>query len=419
MEVMKICHSRAIIKLENKYDPLCAIKTIDSLSVMDPRIRCIAGCKPNTEQLRAVKAFVKEAGDALLELRLYPNLDTTSADDLPSGMLAIMEPAAPVNAALISDQLFEGVAGVKVLGDVPKEKALIKQATAALQEAVQQQPEPGVRFNGEVRSAKHNRDTRQWAPELGGPGSFVGLYSQLQDDHRTKRYWIVGRSTVSAYVQDLKAALVKEQPTYRDLVNADEWKKRISFGVDGANRNLGRMLANAAEACGVVVPRRSEICAHLIDSNHLQPEMAVPDIEQHTHAIQTVGFEGKPAVALSYGVVFAEECYAERFLLVASQYDGIISFPLSDYAAISNAMALPADTGRKVAPAQLPVGAQHYAGRTTGVMWEGGDATHPDLHVDAFNSIGTPVFRDGMRQLGWNTSDREDRLVPLAVKIYH
>jgi hypothetical protein len=386
---------------------------------MDPRVRCIAGCTPNAEQLRKIDAYVRAAGDALLELRVFPNLDTTSADDLPTGMLAIMAPGAPVNAALISDQLFEGVAAVKVASPVHKEKALIKQASVALKEAVQQTPAAGVRFSGDVRDAKYNRDTRQWAPELGGPGSFVGIYSQLEEDHRTKSYWVVARSTVPEYVRDVKQALIKEQPTYRDLVQGHEWKKRLSFGVNGANRNLGRMLANAAEACGVAVPRRDEICAHLIDANHLPPEIAVPDIEQHTHTIESVAFEGKPAVALSYGVVHADECFTERFLLVASQYDGIISFPLSDYSAISQAMALPADTGRKMAPAQLPVGAQHYDGRTNGVMWEGGGKTHPDLHVAAFNPIGTPAFRNGMSQLGWDVKDREQRLVPLAVKIYH
>jgi hypothetical protein len=189
--------------------------------------------------------------------------------------------------------------------------------------------------------------------------------------------------------------------------------------VDGANRNLGRMLANAAEACGVEVPRRDEICAHLIDSNHLQPEIAVPDVEQRTHTIATMAFEGKPAVGLSYGVVLGDDCYGERFLLVASQYDGIISFPLSDYAAVTRAMALPADTGRKVAAAELPIGAQHYEGRTKNVFWEGGSKTHPDLHVGAFNSISTPAFREGMKQLGWKAEDREARLVPLAVKIFH
>lgn len=385
---------------------------------MDPRIECIGGFKPSAEQLRKIDAFVREAGDALLQLRLFPSLDTTSLDDLPSGMMAIMAPDAKVNAALISDQLFEGLAAVRVAATPDmKEKQLLKRATASLQEAVQQTPPKEQRFAGEVRSSK-NRDTRQWAPELGGPGSFLGIYSQLQADHRNKDYWIVARSTVPAYVRDVKAAMVKEQPTYRDLVQGDQWVRRLSFGADGANRNLCRMLANCAEACGVEVTRRDEICAFLKDANHLQPEVAVPDVEQHTHTMQTVGFQGKPAVALSYGIVFADECYRDKLLLVSNPYDGIIGFPISDYNAVERAMGLPTDTGRKMAAADLPIGSQHFANRTKGVMWEGGGETHPDLHSNAFNSISSSAFREAMQQLGWNAADREDRLVPLAVKIY-
>lgn len=386
---------------------------------MDPRVVCIGGFKPNSEQLRKIEAFVQEAGDALLQLRLFPSLDTTSTDDLPSGMIAIMKPGAKVNVALVSDQLFEGLAAVRVAGSAGlKDKQLLKRATAHLQEAVQQTPPKEQRFAADVRSAK-NRDTRQWAPELGGRGSFLGIYSQLQADHRSKDYWIVARSTVPAYVQDVKQAIVKEQPSYRDLVHGDEWVRRLSFGADGANRNLGRMLANGAEACGVEVERRDEVCAFLLDNNHLPPEMAVPDVEQHTHDIRTVGFQGQPAVALSYGIVFTEECFSDKLFLVSNPYDGIIGFPISDYASVAAAMGLPTDTGRKMAAADLPIGSEHYAGRTKGVMWEGGGKEHPDLHVGAFNSIASPAFREAMQQLGWNAADREDRLVPIAVKIYH
>jgi len=392
---------------------------------MDPRVTCVAGFQPSAAQQASVAAYVKEAGAALWELRLFPNLDTTAsadAGDLPTGMLAVMDPAARVNVSLISDQLFEGLAGVRVATGGLKEKALIK-AAPALQEAAFQAPKQA--FAGDVRSAKNNKDTRQWAPQLGGPGSFVGVYSQLQDDHRTKHFWIMARSTVPGYVRDLKQAMVKAPvaPTYRDLVQADEWKRRLSFGADGANRNLGRLLANAAEAVGVEVPRRDEICAYLADANHLAPEVAVPDVMQHTHTIQSVGWRGKPAVALAYGVVPADECFHERFYVVANPFDGIIAFPLVDYASVTSAMALPADTGRKTAPAALAVGAAHYEGRTAGVVWEGKDkssgSVHPDLHRDAFHAAHVDgAFRRGMKELGWRAEDREERLVPVALKLW-
>jgi hypothetical protein len=385
---------------------------------MDPRIECVAGFKPSAEQQRKLGAFVKEAGPALLQLRVFPSLDTTSSDDLPTGLLAIMDPSARVNVSLISDQLFEGLAAVRVPTHPDlKEKQLRKNALAQLQSAVQQTPAKEVRFAGDVRSRK-NTDLKAWAPELGGPKAFLGVYSQLKEDHRSKDYWIVARSTVPAYVADVKGDIVKGAPTYRDLMQGDEWTSLLSFGAHGADRNLGRLLANGAEACGVEITRRDEICAFLKDANHMPPEIAVPDVEQHTHAIQTVAFRGKPAVALSYGVVFANETFSDKLFLVANPFDGIIGFPISDYASVESAMGLPTDTGRKMDAASLPLGAAHYEGRTEGVLWEGGAATHPDLHADAFNSVSTPAFREAMTQLGWNASDREDRLVPLAVKIW-
>lgn len=385
---------------------------------------CVAGFQPSAAQQASVAAYVKEAGPALLELRLFPNLDTTAsadAGDLPTGMLAVMDPAARVNVSLISDQLFEGLAGVRVATTGLKEKALIK-AAPALQEAAFQAPKQA--FAGDVRSVKNNKDTRQWAPQLGGPGSFVGVYSQLQDDHRSKQFWIMARSTVPGYVRDLKQALVKAPTTtYRDLVQGDEWKRRLSFGADGANRNLGRLLANAAEAMAVEVPRRDEICAFLVDANHLAPETAVPDVTQHTHTIQSVAWHGKPAVALAYGVVPADECFGSRFYVVANPYDGIIAFPISDYGSVTTAMALPADTGRKTAPAALAVGDAHYEGRTAGVVWEQSakekSDVHPDLHRDAFHAAHVDgAFRRGMTQLGWKMADREERLVPVALKLW-
>lgn len=386
---------------------------------------CVGGLKPSAEQLRKVGAFVREAGDALLELRLFPNLDTTSDEDLPSGMIAVMRPDATVNAALVSDQLFEGVAAVKVATPNLKEKQLLAKSKL-LQEAVQQQPAESERFTGEVRSLKTNKDVRAWAPELGGPGSFLGIYSQLKEDHRNKEFWIVGRSTVPAYVQDVKQALVAEQPTYRQLVNDDAWRRRLSFGVHGADRNLGRMLANAAEACGVEVTRTDEVSAHLADVNHLAPEIAVPDVMQHTHTIQTVSLRNKPAVALTYGVIPAGECYGDRVWVVGNPYDGIVGFPLVDQTKVTQAMGMPCDTGRKTPAASIPLDVQHYHGRLQGVIWEGSSnnaigsaAVHPDLHPQAFHSIASSsAFHGAMRELGWNATHREQRLVPVTLKIW-
>ena len=374
------------------------------------------------DQISKINAYIEAQPEgALLGLKLFPNFDATSDELLPSGMLAMFNPGAKVDPTVIGDNMFQLLAVSKVYGD-PKQLTdeYFNSKLGAIKTAVDQVPEQ--RISGAIRNNK-SKELDVWAPELGGPGSFVGVYSKLRDDYRTKDYYIAARGSIPAYVQDLKQSIAgsANPPLYRDLVSADEWKRQIGYGVHAARRNLFRGIANVAEAAGVQIVRTDDMSAVLPNANCAPPEMAVPEWEQTTNAIKSVTYNGKPAVAISYGVVASNECLRlenRQFFVVGNAYDGISIFNLSDHTKIENALALPVDTGRNKAPETISASdISQYKGRLEGVVWEGTGKVHADLHPEAFKPINA-AFRETMKQSGWNPEDHVERLIPTAIKIW-
>jgi hypothetical protein len=377
--------------------------------------------KLTPEQKAKLTAFIESqpAGD-LLALKVYSNLDTTSEDDVPSGMVAVFRPDALVDPTLISDNMFQVMAISKVFpGESGIKDGYFEGKEQALKLAVDQfAPMPA---SAKIHHKVTNREVEVWAPEMGGPGSFVGVYSKLHEDHRTKDYFIAARATVPLMVQELKQDIIAEQPRYIDLVASDEWNRKVRYGVHVSRRNVFRAIANAAEACSVSVDRMTDISACLKDANHAQPEMAVPQWVQTTHGISTAVHDGKPAVLITYGVVPASECLLlkqNHFFVAASAYDGLVQFNLSNHKDIEEAGGIPADTGRKVAPEKLSEAESAFVGRSQGVVWDGKNARHVDLHVDAFKPVG-PEFKGAMQNMGWNPVEHVQKLVPVALKLYN
>lgn len=390
-------------------------------------IECIGFDKPNAKQMEKIKAIIEsQAPGDLLAVRLYPNLDVTNEEEMPSGVQLIMNPGAKVDPTLISSSLFQVFAVSKVHSD----EALTDDyfASKSLKDAVDQFPAQPLK--ADIRSLKTNVEKQAWAPELGGPGSFVGVYSKAKDgDFRNKDYFIAARGTAPLLVKDLRQRIASQQPkgvTFRDLLNKDEWRSLLAAGEQGARRNVFRNIANAAEACEVTVQRIDDNAAFLADPNHAPPEMAVPDWEQNTFSIRSGVYNNKPAVLLSYGVVPAQDCLLMKdqlFFVVANAYDGVAAFKVANHNKIQAAHGLPSDTGRKMAYEEVPRNEQAYKGRMNGVAWDVpagqiNSSIHADLHVDSHHAIG-PLFKQSMMHMGWNATEHVEKLLPLPLKIYN
>lgn len=394
-------------------------------AIAAPQIEWV-GVQPdslNAQQHSKLAAFIRNAGDGLLGVRIFPNFDALSSE-MPSGMVAIYKPEARVDASTFSDDLFQVMAVKQV--QAPVEKAAeaddyFAKRLPLIQEAVAQTPAPQETVREVTRKPTSNRDTHPWAPQLGGRGSFAGVYSHARDgDTRKKDYYFVVRAGIPNYVADLKKDLAIKQPEFRELMYENPWNQRIHFARNAASRNACRILANLGEACQVPVRRMADMDAKRAGPDCAQPELAISDWEHVTHSIEAIEWQGKPAVAVSYGVVPSHTCLIDKeFFVVANPYDGISRFPLSNTEDLQTAIGLPIDTGRKMTAAQL-VGASIPADRLQGVTWDRDDTTnksfHPDLHQDAFRPLGKE-FKAAMREMGWNPEHHAERLLPIAVKI--
>jgi len=288
---------------------------------------------------------------------------------------------------------------------------------------------PAHPLKAELRSLKTNVEKQAWAPELGGPGSFVGVYSKAKDgDYRNKDYFIAARGTVPLLVKDLRQRIASQPQgvTFRDLVSKEEWRNLMQYNQQSARRNVFRTIANAAEACQVNVQRIDDNAAFLKDPNHAPPEMAVPDWEQNNFSIRSGIYKNKPAVFVSYGVVPAEDCLLLKdklFFVVANPYDGVAAFKVTDHNKIQAAQGLPSDTGRKMAYADVPRIEQAYKGRMEGIHWDSpanaiASSINPELHAEAYNVIGA-AFKQSMQHMGWDATEHVEKLLPLPLKIYN
>ena len=375
--------------------------------MLNPLCECV-GFSPASltkEQVAKVNAFVlNHTPEALLlGVKLFPNLDTSSESDIPTGMTALYDPRGVVDMSSIGDSLFQVMAVSRILKPQPGETYELKDEyfsgpskIEALQASVDQFPAQPATGSEEMLHHKTLREMQQWAPELGGPGSFVGVFSKMRDgDHRHKDYYIAARGTVPLVVQDLKAALSApvtgsnlSATTYGDLVKSSTPAgKRVQHGAEAARRNVARVLSNAAEALGVAITRADDIDAHLPHVDCAPPEKALPDWEQATHAIRSSVVQGRAVVAINYGVVPSDTCLMikdQSFFVVGSNaaQDGMAVFNLSRHEQVMSVTAVPGDTG------------SNY-------------------------TVTAPAFKGGFKTFGWDAEQHPlERMIPLLTKTY-
>lgn len=371
------------------------------------KITCVGTFTLSPAQKAKLVKLVESSPD-LLGLDCYSNVDCTSDEDVPSGIAMYFPLNAPVDPTLIHGNLFQVTCASKINGDTLTD-AHFADKLGDMARVVEQHPAPAISTT--TRHPDVSPDRKAWIPELGGPGSFVGAYYRLRENHRDKDYYLIVKSSIPTFVTEFKQRLSRQPTTtYGDLVN----DKLLIAGQYLAKRNAQRNLANAAEAFQVSIPRTEDTASHITDPHHALPVRAVPTWVQPSVSIGQVLYRGKtPAVGLFYGLVKREDCTAanEKTLFVASNpYDGIYVFPLKNPL---KEPWMPADTGHsEEQPSTKKIEASC-------ITWErkATTPTHPDLTKGAFKPVNK-VFKSFMKQAGWNAEDHVGVLVPLAVKIY-
>lgn len=362
---------------------------------------------------------IVESAPSILGLHYFSNLDTTSNEDVPSGIAMYFPPDAKVDATLISDNMFQVLAVSRVLSP-PYGKTLSDEyftgKLTEISEAIEQYPR--LAADGTTRHPHTNEDRKVWNGELGGVGSFVGVYFQLRDDHRTKDYYYVAQGTVPLVVRDLKQMINEKAPTFQEMLFGKEWKGTVAHASYLANRNAQKNLATLSEVCQTGIKRTKDVGAALVNERgervpHMAPpDRAVPTWQQNTYSIRDTMYQGKPAVAIYHGVVPKQDLSAlTRYFVVANPVDGLYSFPISRCTG-SNVAGLPADTGKQLNKSNKPKSIARDI-----ITWEEQNKyEHED--VQRANPL-TKSIKGAIKAAGWNAEEHIGLLVPLALKLYN
>lgn len=314
------------------------------------KVRCVGGLKPEdltVDNKAKLQMFVK-AGEksGLIGIDCFSNLDTSMEEEVPSGTIFYFSPNAVVDPTLISDNLFQQLAISKIV-EAPYEKELNNAHFTSNAKAIQSAIPPLI---GEELTITNGVETGPWVSELSGASSFVGIFSQMSDDHQTKDYYVVGKATApTSVIQHLKQEMNKHAPTYGQLLRDPEWTKQIAEGNYLASRNVNRNLAQTAEAYNVGIGRMPDFSSVTKDASHGVGERSQPNYTQKVYSIQEVqDVNGNKLVAFYNGVIPASSTVnKDKYFLVSNPAkDGIYVFPITSYSSGggSSFSGIPADS---------------------------------------------------------------------------
>lgn len=375
----------------------------------------------NKDQETKLNALLKSCPD-MLGIQYFSNLDTSSGEEVPSGIAMYFSPDALVDSTLISDNMFQVFAVSRVMG-APHGKTLNDEYFAGkldeINAAVKQFPR--LPATGLTRAPGDNKDRKAWNPELGGPGSFAGVYFQLRDDHRTKDYYYVSQGTVPLVVEDLKSQINERAPTFQELLHGKDWRGLIDHTEYMAQRNVQKNLVALSEVCQTSISRVDDGGAALVNEKdepvpHMaMPERANPTWQQKTYSIRETMYRAKPAVAIYNGVVPKQDCAGDRYFVVANPYDGIYSFPL-EKDLIRSVAAVPANTGSGIDKKPSA------RGKSLKILtYEGKGSSSSSSTIEEEVMRGNPLtmsIKESIKAVGWNPENHVGLFVPLALKVY-
>jgi hypothetical protein len=340
------------------------------------------------EQKDAInRIFASQKDKGLVGMEIFKNFHVQN--DIPTGLRLHYKSSAKIDASVLPDNLFERVAAVKVLN------APVTTDQNVLLSVAPQDPPVKLRLTEDVRHPRKNTDTRHWVNELGGIGSFVGLFNHIDPlDPRKTEHVLLARSAPVQYTKDLKSKIRKNpNMTYNDLFNDS---LQLTAGENFAERNINRNLLQAAQALGTSIPFVSDVHS----SAPVRVELAVPDWSVSTCSL--VRNTMNDTVTLNYGVIPAQSVQSEAFI-IGSPYDGVYVFPLKLRQNTREAGGVPVDTG--MAKTQAPPMISQC------IVSENAVAQHMSAPIDN-------DFKEAMKQYGWKAEDTMTRMLPVAVKVW-
>jgi hypothetical protein len=376
------------------------------------------------DQKNALERLVKYS-DGLIGVQVFPNIDVSDHENIPTGIVMYFDPSATVDASVIHENLFETLNVSKVLKGPHIKNGVVDDATftkisSDFCDSVRQHPQDAA--HPKIRSDKM-LELEPWTSELGGKGSFVGAFSQLDANHRDKTYYLAAKGTAPLIVQDLKQEIASRKPTFRELVSNKDWSTKLRNGQYIASRNVQRNIADAASASQVAIARIRDLGGKSPTPDHAYPLRAEPEWKQSSHSIRDAMWQGKPTVAIYSGVVPSTDRHASvnnDVFVAQNPYDGLTVFPIISSPKVDG---FAVDTGRNVArkPHTEKNNARQIAARAADVVkWEEQKThpLHPDVSPDAWNPIDEQ-FKNSMKQGGWSSDAGTRKLLPVVVKLYN
>ena len=383
----------------------------------EPEIRKHAALSEGQEAaLQEVMATF--APDTVLCVDTMANFDASNDEDLPSGMVLTVSPDAIADVACLPDTLFT----YRVVHKI-KDGALSEHDVRNNNEIQTRIDENLKQYSSrppalKLRSPTTGKDMDEWDPELGGRNARVTICKALRENMRDEDYYLMAQGTAPVAVKELKQEIAKRKPTFGQLINDENWSRKISYVRSLAQRNVKRNLSLAAQAIGIKIRDVEDVSAYASPGN-AKPMRADPHWMQNTSNILPAVYQNQMAVAIYNGVVNKMACYKSKdnkFFVTSGPYNAMVAFAIPEKI---DAIGLPADTGRCVA-SDTPSGDTTLLAKRAdmGFMWDAKQEHphHDDLADGAFNPVGG-AFKASMKRAGWDAEIPPQAMVPILTKM--
>lgn len=342
----------------------------------------------------------------------FVNADFTDGEDMPSGLVSIYSSDSNVHPDSIPQEAFQHTVVCQLLDKVDGSEwtdADFAGREKTIQEAVRQfaSNPPTLNNSHELTS----EDDHYWQAELGSPDSFAGIFKKVHGGKARESdstYYVVAQAGAPLVTKQLKQRLLQkgEEMTYKQLLEDPDFNQAHHVSM----RNACRLAYNVARALKVPIRHMMDRHSFVENSYQSKPYKAIPNFAQPVSTIQAL----KGDVAVFHKVRPIKSAY-NNCMVYSGPYDGIAMFSMKGN---SNEIGLPASTGRSQSTVDASVKVD-YKKRGRGLVWEGMEAKHPDLHPQAYRPIDD-AFLEEMKKMGWRQDGTDNRhyMIPVLVKIY-
>lgn len=380
-----------------------------------------------TDTLRSLlQAQSNLYGEGLVGGVAHISLDTSDAEELPSGMVTIFDKDAIVHPSSIPNTLGQYLMVTELLPrkdgykDADFQSESVRRAFNANIPQFNEAP-PSY----DLRHPRTNMDVDAWGPELGQEDGMVGVYKVMEANGRDARYFLAVRSSipevVNRFKQDLgrSEAMVNGEMTFEHLIN----DKRLHYVDYLGRRNGYKLMYSAMKTLKVAAPFGGDgdhyVPAQNTDDSTARPMRAEPE---SVHAITTITpliQGGHERIAVYNGVTPSTQC-GEKFFTYVSPYDGIVQFNMEGN---GTGLSMPVLTGRRSVDSKTKSDDEMEdeiirRAKQSSIIWEQSAKypAHPDLHPEGHYNVDKAFLRS-MQQSGWKRENERDHMIPVLLKI--